>query len=127
MSGQADIVFKVWGSRGSIFAGGSERTVFGGDTTCFSIETDGRFLVVDAGSGLRALGHECVNVADFTVFTSTGQMGDRVVERRTRCHQILRQIEHGLERCIAYDQPQVAVIDRQGLRNQVQACHCHGF
>ncbi len=54
----ADIVFKVWGSRGSIFAGGPERNAFGGDTTCFSIETDGRFLVVDAGSGLRALGQE---------------------------------------------------------------------
>lgn len=58
MNSKTDIVFKVWGARGSIFAGGSERNVFGGDTTCFSIETDGHFLVVDAGSGLRALGHE---------------------------------------------------------------------
>lgn len=58
MTAAPDILFRVWGARGSIFAGGPERNIFGGDTTCFSIETDGRFLVVDAGSGLRALGHE---------------------------------------------------------------------
>jgi len=58
MTLQAGMSFKVWGSRGSIFAGGPERNVFGGDTTCFSIQADDRFLVIDAGSGLRALGHE---------------------------------------------------------------------
>ena len=56
MSAPPDILFKVWGCRGSIFAGGPEREAYGGDTTCFSIETQGRFVVVDAGSGLRALG-----------------------------------------------------------------------
>jgi len=58
MDNQVDFVFKVWGARGSIFAGGPERNIFGGDTTCFSIQSEGRFLVIDAGSGLRALGHE---------------------------------------------------------------------
>ena len=61
MSDAPDIIFRVWGSRGSIFAGGADHNTFGGDTTCFSIETDGRFLIVDAGSGLRALGQELMN------------------------------------------------------------------
>lgn len=58
MTQTPDITFKVWGARGSIFAGGPARQGFGGDTTCFSLESDGRFVIIDAGSGLRALGHE---------------------------------------------------------------------
>lgn len=61
MSTDTEFIFRVWGSRGSIFAGGADRAVFGGDTTCFAIETDGRFLVIDAGSGLRALGQELMS------------------------------------------------------------------
>jgi phosphoribosyl 1,2-cyclic phosphodiesterase len=51
-----DIVFQVWGSRGSIFAGGSDKTEFGGDTTCFSLSNGTGMAIVDAGSGLHALG-----------------------------------------------------------------------
>ena len=53
----ADIVFKVWGARGSIFAGGTDKTHFGGDTTCFSVSGAGGMTIIDAGSGLRALGY----------------------------------------------------------------------
>ncbi len=53
----ADITFQVWGARGSIFAGGADKTEFGGDTTCFSVSGGGGITIVDAGSGLRALGH----------------------------------------------------------------------
>lgn len=61
MTEQPGIVFRVWGARGSIFAGGSDHAEFGGDTTCFSIESAGRFVVVDAGSGLRALGQHLMS------------------------------------------------------------------
>ncbi len=52
----ADITFQVWGARGSIFAGGADKTEFGGDTTCFSLLGGGGMTIVDAGSGLRTLG-----------------------------------------------------------------------
>ena len=52
----ADIIFQVWGARGSIFSGGADKTEFGGDTTCFSIATGGGMTIIDAGSGLRAMG-----------------------------------------------------------------------
>ena len=53
-----DVTFQVWGARGSIFAGGADQTVFGGDTTCFSVENRRGLCVIDAGSGLRKLGHD---------------------------------------------------------------------
>ncbi len=56
MSEEANIVFKVWGARGSIFSGGADKTEFGGDTTCFSLATGGGMTIIDAGSGLRAMG-----------------------------------------------------------------------
>ncbi len=56
MSDAADIVFKVWGARGSIFSGGADKTEFGGDTTCFSLASGAGMTIIDAGSGLRAMG-----------------------------------------------------------------------
>lgn len=56
MNISGNVTFHVWGARGSIFAGGADQTVFGGDTTCFSIETQRGMCVIDAGSGLRLLG-----------------------------------------------------------------------
>ena len=56
MTNSSDITFTVWGARGSIFSGGPERLEFGGDTTCFTLETERGLLAVDAGSGFRALG-----------------------------------------------------------------------
>ena len=55
MSDAADIVFKVWGARGSIFSGGADKTEFGGDTTCFSLASGAGMTIIDAGSGLRAM------------------------------------------------------------------------
>ncbi len=57
MRDMADITFRVWGARGSIFTGGTDKTHFGGDTTCFSVSGGGGLTIIDAGSGLRALGH----------------------------------------------------------------------
>ena len=50
------MIFQVWGARGSIFSGGADKTAFGGDTTCFSVVSGNGMTIVDAGSGLRALG-----------------------------------------------------------------------
>ena len=45
-----------WGARGSIATSGPQFARFGGNTTCLEIEADGRRLIIDAGTGLRALG-----------------------------------------------------------------------
>ena len=47
----------VWGCRGSLAAPGAETLEYGGNTTCLEVELDdGTVLVVDAGTGIRALG-----------------------------------------------------------------------
>lgn len=48
-----------WGTRGSIPTPGPETARYGGNTACISIAgADGRLVILDAGSGLRPLGHE---------------------------------------------------------------------
>lgn len=48
---------RFWGTRGSIPAPGKDTTVYGGNTTCLEITLDtGRKVIVDAGTGIRALG-----------------------------------------------------------------------
>jgi phosphoribosyl 1,2-cyclic phosphodiesterase len=52
------ITLKFWGTRGSIPTPGPGTARYGGNTACLTI-TDGSHLVIlDAGSGLRPLGHE---------------------------------------------------------------------
>ena len=46
----------LWGVRGSIPAPGPETARYGGNTSCVSVEVDGKVLVLDAGSGIRNLG-----------------------------------------------------------------------
>lgn len=48
------------GVRGSVPAPGPETQRYGGNTSCVSIEIDDRVLVLDAGTGIRALGDELV-------------------------------------------------------------------
>ncbi|MBI2375281.1 MAG: MBL fold metallo-hydrolase [Deltaproteobacteria bacterium] len=45
-----------YGVRGSIATSGPEFSEFGGNTTCLTIEHEGHRLIVDAGTGIRALG-----------------------------------------------------------------------
>jgi phosphoribosyl 1,2-cyclic phosphodiesterase len=46
-----------WGVRGSVPAPGARTARYGGNTSCVELRTtDGRRLVLDAGTGLRALG-----------------------------------------------------------------------
>jgi len=48
---------KFWGVRGSIPSPGPGTVRFGGNTSCVELRAEGQIIVLDAGSGLRALGH----------------------------------------------------------------------
>lgn len=51
---------RLWGTRGSIAAAGPETVRYGGDTSSVEVTTTtGAKLILDAGSGIRALGVEC--------------------------------------------------------------------
>lgn len=45
-----------WGVRGSIPCCSAEHTVYGGNTSCVEVNLDGETVIIDAGSGIRALG-----------------------------------------------------------------------
>ncbi|NQT91595.1 MAG: MBL fold metallo-hydrolase [Lentisphaerae bacterium] len=45
-----------WGTRGSISTPGTKTEKYGGNTSCVSVEIDDVLLVLDAGTGIRALG-----------------------------------------------------------------------
>lgn len=45
-----------WGVRGSISCSSPEYVVYGGNTACVELDIDGRTVIIDAGSGIRALG-----------------------------------------------------------------------
>lgn len=53
---------KFWGVRGSIACPGPDTVHFGGNTACLEIRFEGldRCIIIDAGSGIRLLGHEIV-------------------------------------------------------------------
>ncbi len=47
----------LWGTRGSLASAGPETVRYGGNTACVAVQgTDGTFLVLDAGTGIRRLG-----------------------------------------------------------------------
>ena len=48
---------KFWGVRGSIPTPGPATVVFGGNTSCVEVRADGEIVILDAGSGIRPLGH----------------------------------------------------------------------
>ncbi|MBK8009956.1 MAG: MBL fold metallo-hydrolase [Deltaproteobacteria bacterium] len=50
-----------WGVRGSIATGGSAFAGFGGNTTCLEVEHGPDRIIVDAGTGIRALGVKLVS------------------------------------------------------------------
>jgi len=47
-----------WGTRGSIPAPTPKNQRYGGNTSCVTVEAEDRLLVIDAGTGIRRLGHE---------------------------------------------------------------------
>jgi len=52
--------FKFWGVRGSIACPGPDTVHYGGNTACIELRFDevDRLIIIDAGSGIRMLGHE---------------------------------------------------------------------
>jgi len=53
---------KFWGVRGSIPCPGPDTVEYGGNTACIELRTgdDNRIIIIDAGSGIRALGDSIV-------------------------------------------------------------------
>ena len=49
---------KLWGVRGSIPVPGPATLRYGGNTSCLEVRAEGEIIVLDAGSGIRALGNE---------------------------------------------------------------------
>jgi phosphoribosyl 1,2-cyclic phosphodiesterase len=59
VSWEAPSSVRFWGTRGSIPTPGPDTARYGGNTACISVTgASGRLLILDAGSGLRPLGHE---------------------------------------------------------------------
>ena len=55
-AGATSTRLKFWGVRGSIPVPGPETLRYGGNTTCVEVRADGEVIVLDAGTGIRALG-----------------------------------------------------------------------
>jgi phosphoribosyl 1,2-cyclic phosphodiesterase len=49
---------KIWGCRGSMATPGRETLRTGGNTTCVEVTANGSRVILDAGTGIRALGAE---------------------------------------------------------------------
>lgn len=49
---------KFWGVRGSIACPSPNHVVYGGNTSCIEVKADEHHLILDAGTGIRGLGHE---------------------------------------------------------------------
>jgi phosphoribosyl 1,2-cyclic phosphodiesterase len=59
---------RVWGCRGSVAAPGPETIRYGGNTSCVEVRLDdGAVLVLDAGTGIRALGQRLVDEGVSTI------------------------------------------------------------
>ena len=54
----AELSVRYWGVRGSIPVPGPEFVRYGGNTRCVEVKAAGRRYIIDAGTGLRYLGHE---------------------------------------------------------------------
>ncbi len=49
-----------WGVRGSIPSPGPATSFYGGNTSCVELQADGQTIILDAGSGIRALGEKLI-------------------------------------------------------------------
>lgn len=49
---------RFWGVRGSVAASGEQVARMGGNTSCVEVKSHGERLILDAGTGIRALGEE---------------------------------------------------------------------
>ena len=52
------MIVRFWGTRGSVPAAGAETVRYGGNTSCVEVcATESSVVVLDAGTGIRALGN----------------------------------------------------------------------
>lgn len=51
------VSIKFWGVRGSIPTPGPSTVKYGGNTSCLEVRSEDKLFILDAGSGLRALGN----------------------------------------------------------------------
>ncbi|MEO6786664.1 MAG: MBL fold metallo-hydrolase [Chthoniobacteraceae bacterium] len=49
-------IVRFWGVRGSIPVPGPQTVGYGGNTSCVEVRADGQIIILDAGTGVRALG-----------------------------------------------------------------------
>ncbi|TAL01039.1 MAG: MBL fold metallo-hydrolase [Rhodospirillaceae bacterium] len=54
------LAVKFWGVRGSIACPSPQHVVYGGNTSCIEVFAGNQRLVLDAGTGIRNLGHEFI-------------------------------------------------------------------
>lgn len=54
---EEDFFVRFWGVRGSIACPGPDTLRYGGNTACVEVRCGERLLILDAGTGLRNLGH----------------------------------------------------------------------
>lgn len=66
------MAIKFWGVRGSVASPGPHTVGFGGNTSCVEVQAGKTRLVLDAGTGIRALGESMMREggADFTLLLS---------------------------------------------------------
>ncbi len=69
----------TWGTRGTFPVPGPATVRYGGDTTCLSVEFEDRVLVVDTGTGIRALGAALENDGRDVVVLFTHIHADHVM------------------------------------------------
>jgi len=55
-SERGSTVVRFWGVRGSVPVPGPQTAKYGGNTSCVEVRADGEIIILDAGTGLRALG-----------------------------------------------------------------------
>jgi len=61
------VKIKIWGCRGSIPSPGRDTSVYGGNTTCVEVRLgDGSPVIIDAGTGIRALGNALLKEKNLT-------------------------------------------------------------
>jgi len=52
-----DFSVRYWGVRGSIPVSGPSTVRYGGNTSCVEVQAGGKHVIIDAGTGIRALGN----------------------------------------------------------------------
>src|SRR5215475_3780919 len=67
----SQILVTFWGVRGSIASPGLHTVVFGGNTSCVSVETQDHIIILDAGSGIRELGQHLRKRIDLSTVTGS--------------------------------------------------------